>query len=235
MAPQAEPRASRPAGFWQRYAAWSLDAAVLALPAWWLTRAATAGAAAEGNAALGLIAAPFAQAAIAVLEGASPHDAAWRLLADPALTQAAARLQGALWQGLAPPVAAFAALGLAWHAGFERSRWQASPGKRALGLRVVDAADGRPPAPGRSVWRHLAGTASWLTLNVGHALAALPPRHLSLHDRLSATRVVARTRAVPPWAWAWIALQAAALLAAKVWLLARVNAALQAALDAALS
>src|SRR5690606_22646483 len=100
---------------------------------------------------------------------------------------------------LAGPLAAFALLAFAWHVGFERSCWQGTPGKRALGLRVADAA-GAPPAAWRSAWRFLAGSASWLTLNLGHALAAVPPGRAALHDRLSRTRVLARDAALPGWA-----------------------------------
>jgi hypothetical protein len=53
-------------------------------------------------------------------------------------------------------------------------------------------------------------------------MAALPPRYLALHDRISGTRVCLRSdqaKALPLWAKAWIALQLLALLAANAWLL----------------
>src|SRR5690606_26061153 len=102
------------------------------------------------------------------------------------------------------------------------------------GLRVTDRA-GRPPSLPRSLSRHLAGAASWLTLNLGHALAALPPRQLALHDRFAGTRVVAASGApLPGWARLWLAAVAAAGLAATAWLALAASRAMQAGLDRAL-
>lgn len=77
----------------------------------------------------------------------------------------------------------------------------------------------------------LAGLLSWLTLNIGHLLAATPP-HLALHDRLASTRVLQPEEdALPAWAKLWIAAQAVAAVAAAGWTLGTANAALGAALD----
>jgi uncharacterized RDD family membrane protein YckC len=235
MPAQPEPAADAalPAGFWQRAAAWTLDAALLAIPAWWLTRPAMTAAAPAWRRAGDALSLAVERPLRALVDGAGAPDAAMRMLADPALTDAAAALQQALVRSFAAPVAALALLAFAWHAGFERSAWQASPGKRALGLRVVDRA-GAEPALWRSIWRFFAGTASWLTLNLGHALAALPPRHLALHDRLSGTRVLAGRAGLPVWAKAWLLLLALLLLAANVWLLLELDALVQAALERAL-
>ncbi len=227
------PAEATPAGFWQRTAAWTLDAAVVAAPAYWLARGAVDAARPAWHAFADALEAALAPALRRVLDGATPLEAATGLLADPSLSTAADALRAALVQGLVPPLCAFVPLALVWHVGFERSRWQASPGKRALGLRVVAASGGRPAA-WRSVWRFLAGAASWLSLNLGHALAALPPRHLTLHDRLSETRVLARRAGLPGWAKAWLLLLALLLLAANAWLLLALDAAMQAALERAL-
>ena len=224
------PTDAAPAGFWQRTAAWTLDAAVLAWPAWWLSRTAADAARPAWREFADALAAAFEHPLRRVLDGATPLEAAAGLLADPSLSTAADALRAVLLQSLVPPVCAFVPLALAWHVGFERSRWQASPGKHALGLRVVAASGGRPAA-WRSAWRFLAGTASWLSLNLGHAAAALAPRHLALHDRLSATRVLARRAGLPGWAKAWLLLLAMLLLAANAWLLLALDAAMQAALD----
>ncbi len=222
-----------PAGFWQRTAAWTLDAALLAVPAWWLTRSTMAAAAPAWRRAGDALSLVFERPLRALIDGAGLPEIAMRLLVDPALTAAAAALQLALVRSLAMPVAVFALLAFAWHVGFERSSWRASPGKRALGLWVVDRAGGEP-ALWRSLWRFFAGAASWLTLNLGHAWAALPPRHLALHDALSGTRVRARRAGLPAWAKAWLLLLAALLLAANVWLLLALDALVQAALERAL-
>src|SRR5690606_12838978 len=121
---------------------------------------------------------------------------------DPALLAAAGALQSAVFALLSVALAAFVPLFLAWCVAFERSRWQATPGKRALGLRVV-AADGTRAGLGAVVLRFVAGTLSWLTLNLGHLMAALPPQHAALHDHLSGTRVRLADdvrEALPAWA-----------------------------------
>lgn len=218
-----------PAGFWQRAAAWTLDAALLAPPTAWLTRSSWSGSASHWRQATAAVSRAAEAPLKLVLEGAPPLHAALRLLADPALSAAAAAVQTALLRGLGPPLAVFVLLAFAWHVGFERSAWQGSPGKRALGLRVADAA-GRKPALWRSAWRFLAGGASWLTLNLGHAMAALPPRRLALHDRLSGTCVLARDPDLPGWARAWLLLVLALAVAGNVWLLLALEDAVQAAL-----
>jgi uncharacterized RDD family membrane protein YckC len=232
----ATPAESAPAGFWARYAAWSLDAACL-LPLVALLAASRVGhAAAEARAALDVLTQAVPRLlgdALATLQ--SPLALARQVLADPLLADASARLQGALGAIIATPVLAYALLALAWSVGFERSAWQATPGKRALGLQVTDAR-GRRLAAGHALLRFLAAGLSWLTLNLGHAMAALPPRHLALQDLASDTRVRRRTpsRALPAWAKAWLIAQLLAMLAAIAWLFAWLQAAMQAAMQQAL-
>ena len=225
-----------PAGFWRRYAAWSLDAALLALPAAWIARVPLHAGAEGLPIALGQVSSAMARVLVAALDARTPLPVLPRLLLDdPALLAAVEALQSAVQQMLAWPLLAITALAFAWHVGFEQSRWRGSPGKRALSLVVTDA-EGRPPRWGRSVARFVAGSASWLTLNVGHALAALPPDHLALHDRVSATRVVAlRAAPLPAWAKAWLLAQLLGGIAACVLLAVALDAAVQAALMRALA
>jgi uncharacterized RDD family membrane protein YckC len=155
-------------------------------------------------------------------------------LADPALATASASLQSALSDLVLTPMLLYVLLACLWTVGFEASAWQATPGKRALGLTVVDR-DGRRLRSGGALLRFLAAGLSWLTLNIGHALAAFPP-YLAMHDHVSGTRVLAaqdRPR-MPPWAWAWLALLMAAFLVALAWGFVHLQAAMQAALDHAL-
>ena len=155
-------------------------------------------------------------------------------LADPALATASASLQSALSDLVLTPMLLYVLLACLWTVGFEASAWQATPGKRALGLTVVDR-DGRRLRSGGALLRFLAAGLSWLTLNIGHALAAFPP-YLAMHDHVSGTRVLAaqdRPR-IPPWAWAWLALLMAAFLVALSWGFVHLQAAMQAALDHAL-
>lgn len=203
---------------------------MLAGPAWLLAGPSAAAFRATRHAAIDALILPAERGVALVLEGATPAEAATRLLADPSFGAAAARLQEALLQLFAAPTAAFVVLALLWHAGFERSSWRGTPGKRALGLSVVQGTDAHPPS-WRSAWRFVAGAASWLTLNLGHAMAALPPRHLALHDCLSGTRVVARNRALPGWAKVWLAAQGVLFVVLNVLLLYAVDAAVRTALE----
>ena len=79
---------------------------------------------------------------------------------------------------------------LAWlyHATLERSPAQATPGKRALGLRIADAR-GRPISFGRAGGRFFAKLVSAAILLIGFAFAAFSPRRQALHDMIAATVV----------------------------------------------
>lgn len=219
-----------PAGFWRRCVAWTLDAAVpgaVALAVAW------PGLRLAGAAWMHALERLGERVGAAVLAGTPPGDLPALLAGDPALTAAVASAHGATVAALVPAVAAFAALGALWNVAGERSPWQGSAGKHLLGLRVTDAG-GRTPGVARLLVRHVAGGASWLTLNLGHALAALPPEHLALHDRISGTRVVAdRRAALPGWAWPWLAAVAVAGLAAAAWLAVAANRAIEAGVERA--
>ncbi|MGN6512819.1 MAG: RDD family protein, partial [Lysobacteraceae bacterium] len=112
----------------------------------------------------------------------------------------------------------------------QRGPWQASPGQRALGLAVARV-DGAPASAARLAWRYLAASLSWLTLNLGHALALVPP-HRALHDLVSGTTVSDRSGAagLPGWAKAWLLLQGLLLLALLGWGASRYLPLLQATL-----
>jgi uncharacterized RDD family membrane protein YckC len=222
-----------PAGAWRRYAAWSLDFALLAAlttgATWTRLVAAWQAATSEWLRLSSLLGRALADG---MLRAPSSGALAGELLADPGVQAAAAGVQHAITRLLLGWLCGYALLAAVYHVGFERSRWQGSPGKRALRLRVVDARDDGPPEAWRSTVRHLAGALSWLTLNLGHALALLPPRRRALHDWLSGTRVVsgADSDALPAWARAWLALQVVAVFALLAWGLQRYLAALQVAL-----
>lgn len=218
------PRAS----FWQRAAAWSLDATLLAVPAVLLTwPSIEAGRSALRTAGTALI------AGAGTLTAAATHGGGGLVampLPDAAgLMQAGAAVEAAIWQLLLPPLLAFALLGGLYHVVAECSRWRGSVGKRCLGLQVGDARGAALEWP-QAAWRYLAGALSWLTLNVGHAMA-LAPEHRALHDRVSHSRVESRRPAgLPAWARAWLWLQALAWLLAMLWLVIRAYAAMQAVL-----
>lgn len=230
------PAKHAPAAILPRSVAWSLDAACL-LPLVLLLGSSRMGdALALARVAWDAMAAAMPRLLEQAIGGAPDPLALARLwLADPVLASASANLQSALTDLLLTPLLLYALLACVWTVGFEASAWQATPGKRALGLTVTDR-DGRRLRSGGALLRFLAAGLSWLTLNIGHALAAFPP-YLALHDHVSGTRVLAaqdgRPR-MPPWAWAWLGLWGLAFLVAVVWGFMHLQAAMQAAMDRAL-
>jgi len=131
-------------------------------------------------------------------------------------------VQDGIVQATLPFALACAGIALLWHALGEASRWQGSPGKRAFGLVVTDL-DGHPPRIARAFGRQIAGVASWITLNLGHLLAMLPPQHRALHDYIAGARVLRADDAtrMPLAAKLWLWLQVLAGLAALAWGVAR--------------
>lgn len=83
-----------------------------------------------------------------------------------------------------------------WHVLFELRHAGRTPGKQALGLRVVDAA-GLPLLPAQSVVRNVARALDALPLfyGVGAAAAALDPWRRRFGDRLADTLVIRESRA----------------------------------------
>lgn len=224
----------QPAGFVRRYAAWSLDAAPLAALAVLASHGRIRDGLARADAALASMSDAVATAMLRVFDAGGAFPALVSgLLGNHAMRASTTELAAAIVAAAWPPMLAFALLGLAYHAAFESSRWQATPGKRVLGLRVVGADDGARIGFGRAALRHAAGVLSWLGLNLGHLWAAMPPRHRAWHDLLAGTRVVQLPQpdGLPAWAKWWIAAQAALAFAVLAWLLQTTNAALQAAFD----
>lgn len=208
-----------PAGFWLRYAAWSLDATCL-LPLFLLLGWPILGAASEqAEVALRAVAAGMTQQLdSAVASGQTPLAMTLALLSDPRMTTAVEQLSSALTTLLLAPPLLYVLLACPWSLAFECSHWQATPGKRAFGLVVGDARGDRLNLT-RALARFAAAGVSWLTLNLGHAMALLAP-HLALHDRLTHTRVLVdpARRALPVWGRTWLLLQVIAGLLAIAWL-----------------
>jgi hypothetical protein len=80
-------------------------------------------------------------------------------------------------------------LPFAYFAYFESSRWQATPGKRAFGVRVVDLS-GRRLGTGRAVARQFLKLFEIAATGFGYALAAVTGTGQAFHDILAGTRVV---------------------------------------------
>ena len=167
----------------------------------------------------------------ALSQVSDPAELVSQLLARSGAAATAATAESAVYGALLPPLLVFAVLAAAYWIGFERSAWQATPGKRALALQVTDL-QGRRLDGARAAARHVAGALSWLTLNLGHALAAVPPQKRALHDYIAGTRVVhvdGEPR-LPGWAKAWVALQMLLAVGLPAWLVLRYIAGLQAAM-----
>jgi len=83
-------------------------------------------------------------------------------------------------------------IGLALGAAYEvyfLSAHGATPGKMALGLRVIRA-DGGPISPMLALGRHFAMWISAFILMIGYIMAGFDPEKRALHDRICETRVV---------------------------------------------
>ena len=113
----------------------------------------------------------------------------------------------ALWHWLAPlmlvSTLAYALVAGAYFVWCEASPQQATLGKRLIGIKVTDARGWRP-SQSQVFGRFFAASLSWITLNLGHALAAWTPERRALHDYLAGTRVEnvdpAQAR-MPVWGW----------------------------------
>lgn len=188
-----------PAGFWRRLLAYGVDSTLLALIllplGWpWLQRSRdvfNVDMAGVQQHLLELLDASMLDASM--LDTASPLDLATAWSHDPTLHAALTRLIEHLATATSHATAVVVAVAALYFIGFEASSRQATPGKQWLGLRVCTL-DGQRPTLGRTVVRFLAGSLSWLSLNLGHALAAWTPRKQALHDLIAGTVVVVETQ-----------------------------------------
>lgn len=213
---QSVPALPAPAGFWKRYVAYFIDLLIV-------------------YAALELVLAvigPGDRATLAQLQALTAAAQRGEVAPGDLLAALTPVLDGLsrrmLWANVG-----YVLLGGLYFAGLESSAWQATVGKRLLGLRVTDAAGARL-TPARALARFLAAGLSWLTFNLGHALAAWTPERRALHDYLAGTRVVLagpEHARMPAWGWAIVGLHAllfvgftVALVAAVVMVFAAISA-----------
>lgn len=75
--------------------------------------------------------------------------------------------------------------------------WQATPGKRLLGVRIVDAATGGRASMVQLLTRYLSYLISALPLGLGFLWIAIDPQRQAWHDKLAGTSVVYRWHAKP--------------------------------------
>ena len=226
----------RPAQAWRRYCAWSIDTALLAIPALLLCWPHTSSVAAQLAAASDGLLQQAARSLFDTLSSGLPPTAlATQWLADPIMSAAIHSVSQLIWSSLWPPLLLMAAIGAPYHARLESSARQATVGQHLLGLRIVDMQGGRITAS-RALLRHVAGVLSWLTLNIGHLMAMLPPGHRALHDIVAGTRMLQDDyhAALPAWARAWLLLQGLVLACAAVTLYRFMQGAMQAGIDSLL-
>lgn len=198
------------AGFWPRAAAWLIDAGLLALPVaivLWLQDAGRIDALANQWRGLGTTTGELMLSAAERGDSPLAMVQSW-LSAGGALRIAIAGFASDLYAAMWPSLALFLILGLLYWPLLEAGRHHATLGKRALGLFTVPAEGGQLDLV-QALARHIAGSLSWLTLNIGHLLAAKRPQHQALHDRIAKTHVMWRPNAhrkVPMWGWGLLVL-----------------------------
>ncbi len=229
------PPVAAPTPLLRRYTAWSLDAAAIGVLVVALMHRRLCEALETCMRAIDALAQAMAALMQQTLDLAASPAALWQAwMADPALQVAITALALAITSLTLPTMALFALLALVWFTAFEGSRWQATPGKRLLGLQVVDD-DGLPPGYVRAGLRTAAGLLSWVSLNIGHLMAARAPRYQALHDRIAGTHVVRLTDAPMPMpARLWLVLQPPVFCLLLALLMQQLNRSVAAALDATL-
>lgn len=184
-----------PAGFWKRYVAYFIDVMLLSV-------------------VLHVLMTPvllFAGFDNATIEGLFGIGAGQQLVtAEQLLVNLGPFL---LWLTIGSTIG-YALLAGVYFIWMEASPRQATFGKQLLGLKVTDR-DGERPTTGQVVGRFVAATLSWLTLNLGHALAGWTRERRALHDYLAGTRVENADPdhiAMPAWGWAIVALNVVGML-----------------------
>jgi uncharacterized RDD family membrane protein YckC len=74
--------------------------------------------------------------------------------------------------------------------GYFVSRKGGTPGKLALGLKIVNALDGSYLSVGKAIGRYFAYILSGIVLYIGYIIAAFDSEKRALHDHICATRVI---------------------------------------------
>lgn len=89
-------------------------------------------------------------------------------------------------------------ISLIYHTAFVASRWQATPGKRLVGAKIVRASDGGRVSVLRAACRHITCFLSWIPFGLLWIMVGVTREKTGLHDVICGTRVVFRTD-VPWW------------------------------------
>ena len=163
-----------PAGFWKRYAAYFIDVVILYVVVEVLSMLFFS---LQSQSALESLKQTLASLQTATANGEEPD-----------IVGTMQTLQAVLMPVFIFSTVAYFVLAGAYFTMMESSRYQATLGKRLLGIKVTNA-NGEPIALSQSIGRFLAASLSWVTMNLGHALAAWTPERRALHDYLAQTRV----------------------------------------------
>lgn len=177
-----------PGGFWRRALAWSLDWLLLGAVLAWIFVPMLANAWWALTGMHSMLQDWLLERLLASSSLPSPMALARAALDDSALRDGVEAAIGQVLLGLGKSALGSVIAAALYFACFEASAWQATPGKRVFGLRVTGL-DGGRIGLGQSLARFVAGSVSWLTLNLGHALAGWRADGRALHDLLAATRV----------------------------------------------
>lgn len=161
-----------PAGFWKRYVAYFIDLVLVYIVLEVLSTVFfSAIATSEFDQAKQLLTAALTRQTLPQEPGA--------LLAQT---------QPLLWTMLIFSSGVYIVIGTVYFALCESSSIQATLGKRMIGIKVTDT-QGKRISLTRALVRFFAASLSWLTFNLGHALAAWTPERRALHDYIAGTRV----------------------------------------------
>lgn len=76
-----------------------------------------------------------------------------------------------------------------YYASFESSKYQATFGKRIVGIRVTNM-EGNRISFGNATARHFAKIISWVTIGIGFLMILWTPKKQGLHDTIAHTLVV---------------------------------------------
>ncbi len=163
-----------PAGFWKRYAAYFIDVVILYVVVEVLSMLFFS---LQSQSALESLKQTLASLQTATANGEEPD-----------IVGTMQTVQAVLMPVFIFSTVAYFVLAGAYFTMMESSRYQATLGKRLLGIKVTNA-NGEPIALSQSIGRFLAASLSWVTMNLGHALAAWTPERRALHDYLAQTRV----------------------------------------------
>lgn len=183
------PYVPSPAGFWKRYIAYFIDTVILYVAVEILSMLFFS---LQGKSEIG---------ALIDLLRAVQTDSAVGSLPDPhALIQ---KIETVILPALIFSTGAYLLIGSLYFSVSESSRYQATVGKYLIGIKVTTA-EGQPITWPRAMARYFAAGLSWMSLNLGHAIAAWTPQRRALHDYIANTRVEnidPEKTAIPLWGW----------------------------------